>query len=195
MSLNETYWSERYKNNQTGWDIGYASPAIINYFSSIKHKNVHILIPGGGNGYEAEALYKMGFENLYLLDITDEPLLNFAGRNADFPKKQLLKEDFFMHSGQYDYIIEQTFFCALKPDLRRQYVEKMSELLKPDGILVGLLFNRVFDKNGPPFGGTQSDYLTLFEDHFKVLTISESAESIPERLRHELFIELQPLEI
>ncbi|HAU55060.1 MAG TPA: SAM-dependent methyltransferase, partial [Sphingobacterium sp.] len=29
--LDENYWDERYKTKSTGWDIGYASPAIINY--------------------------------------------------------------------------------------------------------------------------------------------------------------------
>jgi len=69
---------------------------------------------------------------------------------------QVLLGDFFNHKGEYDLIIEQTFFCALPPTMRQKYVWKMHELLAKDGILAGLLFNRKFEVS-PPFGGSQEE--------------------------------------
>lgn len=72
----------------------------------------------------------------------------------------MIQQDFFAHQGKYDLIVEQTFFCALDPTLRPVYVQHMEELLKENGKLVGLLFDREFE-GGPPFGGTQSEYRSL----------------------------------
>jgi len=38
--------------------------------------------------------------------------------------------------------LEQTFFCSFKPENRDKYRDKILSLLKPDGKLVGVLFNR-----------------------------------------------------
>ncbi|WP_231576788.1 hypothetical protein [Sphingobacterium sp. IITKGP-BTPF85] len=31
--LDQNYWNTKWQNNQTGWDIGYASPAITAYMA------------------------------------------------------------------------------------------------------------------------------------------------------------------
>lgn len=42
-------------------------------------------------------------------------------------------------------LMEQTFFCAINPSLRKDYVAKMHELLAPNGKLVGVLFDKEFE--------------------------------------------------
>ena len=37
---------------ETGWDIGYVSTPIKEYFNQVKNKELKILIPGGGNSYK-----------------------------------------------------------------------------------------------------------------------------------------------
>ncbi len=68
--MNKTYWEDRYTNNQIGWNIGYASTPLRTYFDQIKDKSLKILIPGAGNGYEAEYLWNNGFKNVYVLDFS-----------------------------------------------------------------------------------------------------------------------------
>ena len=70
--LDQNFWNNRWISGQTGWDIGYASPAITDYFSKVEDKNAKILIPGCGNAYEAQALFDMGFTDITILDISDE---------------------------------------------------------------------------------------------------------------------------
>lgn len=98
-----------------------------------------------------------------------------------------MQADFFTYQGQYDLIIEQTFFCAIQPAMRERYVSKMYELLKPTGRLVGLLFNRVFEK-GPPFGGSKTEYEKLFCSAFEYKTFAECYNSVKPRSGSELFI-------
>ena len=54
--LDVAFWNNRWATGQTGWDIGYASPAITTYLQQYENKNAAILIPGCGNAHEAEFL-------------------------------------------------------------------------------------------------------------------------------------------
>jgi len=185
--LDKAYWENRYKANETGWNIGYASPPIKEYIEQLKDKSVSILIPGAGNSFEAELLWNKGFTNTYVLDIAKQPLINLKNRVENFPKEQLLQQNFFELDQTFDLIIEQTFFCALSPNLRKQYVEKMFQLLKPNGKLAGLLFDFPLTESGPPFGGSLNEYETIFSKYFKIKTLERSTNSIKERQGKELF--------
>ncbi|MEK6480825.1 methyltransferase domain-containing protein [Catalinimonas sp. 4WD22] len=189
--LDENYWSQRYLNEQTGWDIGQASPPIRHYVDQINQKSLSILIPGSGNAYEASYLYKKGFSKTFILDISKLPLNRFKAQNPDFPENQILHHDFFTLNGSFDLIIEQTFFCALNPELRPQYVEKMLNLLKPGGKLVGLLFDDPLYQDHPPFGGNKQEYLSLFQSRFIVKTFEKCYNSIAPRQGREFFMILQ----
>ena len=186
-NLNSEYWSNRYNENQIGWDLGEISPPIKAYIDQLEDKNLNILIPGCGLGHEAEYLFNKGFYNTNVLDFASEPILNFQNRNSKFPKEQLFIQDFFEHIGQYDLIIEQTLFCAIDPLLREKYAKKMLELLKPKGKLVGLLFNKDF-QNGPPFGGNKTEYLTYFSPYFNSIYMENAYNSIKPRQDSEFFI-------
>ena len=188
---NKTYWDEKYADNKTGWDIGYISTPLQSYFDQIKNKEISILIPGAGNAYEAEYLFNNGFRNVTIIDIAVQPLLNLKHRIPQIEDKFLVQEDFFDHKGSYDLIIEQTFFCALDPCLRVAYAKKMKELLILDGKLVGVLFNRSFNHDGPPFGGSIVEYENIFIRYFNIRTLSTSYNSILPRQEQEVFINFE----
>lgn len=187
--LNKEYWSKRYQENQTGWDITYANPVLINKAKEYP-KSSKILIPGAGNAHEAEELFKLGFTNVYVLDWAQEPLDNLKNRCPDFPMDQLIQGDFFEHSGEYDLIIEQTFFCALDPSLRERYSKKMFDLLNDGGVLYGVMFDKEMP-DGPPYGGCIKEYNTLFIRSFSNVKIEKCKDSISPRLGAECFIEVQ----
>ncbi|MGB0431897.1 MAG: methyltransferase domain-containing protein, partial [Bacteroidia bacterium] len=170
MKLNEDYWSFRYQTDQIGWDLGVISTPLKQYIDQLENKSQSILIPGCGNAYEAEYLLNNGFKNVTLVDISNVLIEQLKERfYPDFEGRlNLIHGDFFEISGQYDLIIEQTFFCALDPQLRNEYADKMNKLLVPNGKLVGVMFNRQFEKQGPPFGGTKDEYIEYFDHHFKL---------------------------
>jgi len=190
MDLNKNFWDLRYQNNEIGWDIGYISTPLKKYIDQLTDKNIKILIPGGGNSYEAEYLNNLGFKNVFVIDISPTALTNLKNRVPDFPKNHLINIDFFKLNNSFDLILEQTFFCALTPKLRDNYVLKMNQLLRPNGKLVGLLFNIPLNKDRPPFGGTKKEYLSYFKTYFKIEIMELSYNSISERTNNELFIKL-----
>ena len=185
---NKKYWENNYKTNQIGWDIGYASPPITNYIDQLKNKEISILIPGAGNAYEAEYLFRKGFKNINILDIAKQPLENLKKRIPPFPDKNLIQDDFFKHDQTYDLIIEQTFYCAISPKLRSDYADKIHKLLNKGGKLVGLLFDFPLTEEGPPFGGSLEEYKNTFSKQFNIKILETSFNSIKPRLGRELFI-------
>ncbi|WP_246035925.1 methyltransferase [Winogradskyella algicola] len=185
--FDRSYWELRYEENKTGWNIGYASLPIKEYIEQLEDKSATILIPGAGNSYEAQLLWNNGFINTFVLDIAKQPLENLKNRVETFPNNQLLHQDFFELNKTFDLIIEQTFFCALNTDLRNQYAEKMYQLLKPNGKLVGLFFDFPLTESGPPFGGSIEEYKSIFGKYFKIKTLERATNSIKERQGKELF--------
>ncbi len=185
-TLDDNFWSNRYEQKNTGWDLHKASPPLKAFIDKWQNKESRILIPGCGNAYEADYLLKKGFSHITLLDIS-HILVNHLQEHFSGLPVQILHQDFFDHEGDYDLILEQTFFCALNPDLRQSYATKMKSLLVPGGMLAGVLFNRDFD-GGPPFGGSLPEYRKLFEPLFKIKRLEPCYNSVKARQHTEAFL-------
>jgi hypothetical protein len=186
--MDNNYWNQRYLEEQTGWDIGYPSTPLKEYIDQLSDKNIRILIPGCGNAYEGEYLHQQGFTNVTLADFAEESKTRFLKRVPTFPKENFIVGDFFELKGQYDLILEQTFFCAIDPKLRNNYAKKMRELLTSKGKLVGVLFNLPDKIDGPPFGGSIDEYQNVFSKYFTHVSIKPCYNSIKPREGNEVFI-------
>ncbi len=190
--LNNEYWSNRYLQQDTGWDAGSITPPLREYIDQLTDKTISILVPGCGNSHEAAYLLQQGFSNITLIDISSVLCEKLEQEFAAYLQHGLtiLCADFFEHDGQYDLVLEQTFFCALDPSLREAYAQKMSAVLRPGGKIVGLLFNKSFE-GGPPFGGNETEYRQLFQKDFDILEMEPCYNSIAPRMGAEVFIRLQ----
>ncbi len=190
------FWQQRYKQDNIGWDMGEVSPPLKAYIDQLPDsaKDQAILVAGAGNAYEVGYLHEQGFTNVTLVDFALAPIEAFAERYPDFPAEHLLCADFFDLSPeqyQFDWILEQTFFCAINPSRRDEYVQQMALLLKPKGKLVGLLFAKDFGREEPPFGGSKTEYQQRFGRHFDIEIMEPSHNSHPARQGHELFIKMR----
>ncbi len=193
MKQLKEFWENKYLNESTGWDIGYASPPLTTYIDQLPNKDIKILIPGAGNAYELIYLIAAGFTNVYIVDIAKPPLDRIKVQLPHYPQDRIIEGDFFnLDLSDFDLILEQTFFCALDPDLRPQYVHKMKQLLKPTGKLVGLLFTFPLTESGPPYGGSPEEYKALFGDHFNFKVLEVAYNSIKPRANKELFFIFEP---
>ena len=192
MNFDEQYWTERYDAGKDGWDLGCISPPIKEYIDQLTNKDIKILIPGAGISHEAEYIHNQGFTNLYVCDISNVPLDNLKDRVTSFPIDNLIHRNFFEIQDEFDLVLEQTFFCALNPLLRQDYIEQMSKIIKPKGSLIGLLFSMEFDKEGPPFGGVINKYKAMFSKKFDIRVITPCTNSIESRMGSELFINMRP---
>ena len=191
MDLSADFWDNRYQTNDVGWDLGTISPPLKAYFDQLTNLDLKILIPGGGNSYEAEYLFNKGFKNVYVVDLSQTALDNLIARVPDFPSSNLILNNFFDLNMTFDLIIEQTFFCAINPSLRADYAKKASDILNVNGKVAGLLFDATLNTTHPPFGGSKTEYLGYFKPYFDIKIMDDSYNSIKPREGRELFFIIQ----
>lgn len=187
--MEKEFWDARWESKSTGWDMGQVSPPLKAYIDQLIDKNIRILIPGCGNAYEAQYLMEKGFNNTFIVEISKGAIASFKARYQDFPEAHIFHQDFFElnPAKKYDLILEQTFFCAIQPEKRKDYAVKMKELLKSEGKLAGLMFDFPLD-SGPPFGGSIKEYKTYFEHLFTIELMERAHNSIEPRQERELFV-------
>jgi len=183
--MNNYNWEQRYRDQNTPWTLNQVSPPIKAYFDQYKLTG-KILIPGCGTGFEAQYLYDLGYD-VYVLDISQTAIETFKTKFPNFPEDRIYCQDFFDHHQNYDLILEQTFFCALLPELRKNYVEQTSKLLSNNGKLIGLFFEGEGKDTKPPFKLPMETYKTLFKTKFITQNIEPCYNSIKPRQGSELF--------
>lgn len=186
------FWEDRYRQKQTGWDVGQITTPIKEYLQQLTDKTIPVLIPGCGNAHEAEWMIANGYPNVTLVDISEWVVNELREKFSAIPSSNLkiLNQDFFALNGKFDLILEQTFLCALPPQLRTDYANKIFELLSENGKLVGVLFDRTFE-GGPPFSGSIQEYRDLFKEKFEIIKLESCYNSIPPRKGSEAFVKLK----
>jgi hypothetical protein len=183
-----SYWEDRYNQDDSPWDLREASPPLVHFLNSWQDHHASVLIPGGGRGYELDWMMQQGFSKVKLIDWSQSALDMLKQRHPHLSNEQLICQDFFQHRQKYSLILEQTFFCALPPEMRPQYAAHMSELLSPNGVLAGVWFDFPLTEKGPPFGGSAAEYRQLLDPYFIIESISPCVQSHPSRSGKELFI-------
>ncbi len=83
--MNDKFWTKKYETNKIGWDLGEVSPPLKSYFDQLENKELKVLIPGVGNAYEAEYLFNLGFQNVFVVDLSKVALENLKKRVPKFP--------------------------------------------------------------------------------------------------------------
>ena len=177
-------WQRHYEENDLGWDLGQVAPPFVKLWQEEKLPLGKVLVPGCGRGHEVVFLAENGF------DVT---AIDFSSGAVTYLKNALKKrnlegrilhQDFFSldesHEGVYDLVLEQTFFCAIPPRQRQDYVLKVSRMLKPGGMLVGLFYHT--DKQGgPPYNTTREDIETHFSENFEIQELDKTSLSSEQR--------------
>jgi len=190
MQLDRDFWNSRYASGEMGWDVGEPSRPLKEFIDTLTDPDLRILIPGCGSAHEAQYLWEKGFRNVYLIDIAPLALESFAERVPDFPKENLICGDFFSHEGQYDLILEQTFFCAIDPSLRERYAHQVHRLLVDGGELAGVMFGVPMNDDKPPYGGSKEAYLEYFSPLFSEVSMEPCMNSIVPRMGSELWVHM-----
>ena len=177
-------WQRHYEEKDLGWDLGQVAPPFVKLWQEEKLPLGKVLVPGCGRGHEVVFLAENGF------DVT---AIDFSSGAVTYLKNALKKrnlegrilhQDFFSldesHEGVYDLVLEQTFFCAISPKQRRDYVLNVSRILKPGGILVGLFYH-TDEQGGPPYNTTREDIEMHFSKKFEIQELDKTSLSTEQR--------------
>ena len=191
MKHGKNYWENRYEDLSTGWDLGHPSLPLTTIIDTLLDKDIKILIPGAGNSYEAIYLIESGFTNVTVLDIASQPLESIKKQFELNNHIKTVQNDFFQHTGKYELILEQTFFCALEPRFRESYIEKCHDLLNENGHVKGVLFDFNSQRTEPPYTGNKEEYIKLFENKFDIIEMNRCQTSEDSRKGKELLINMK----
>jgi hypothetical protein len=154
----------------------------------------NVLIPGCGRGYDVALLACDSKRSVIGLDMSStcvEESNKYLQKvlTAEASAK-VLCEDFFEHQGNYSFVYDYTFFCAILPSRRIEWASKMSSLIVKGGYLLTLQFplshyGTIHPKDqpldytrGPPFLLTKSMYDDLLLQNFEKI----EEDNVPEEM-------------
>ncbi|HIK46282.1 MAG TPA: methyltransferase domain-containing protein [Leptolyngbyaceae cyanobacterium M65_K2018_010] len=189
--LNPDAWERRYQEGTTHWDLGQPAPALRALLESAAAPPAGTAIAlGAGRGHDALLFAQRGFQ-VTAVDFAPSAMQILAQEAATLNLSlKLLERNIFdlvpEFTGQFNYVIEHTCFCAIDPALRPAYVQLVADLLAPQGELLAVFFthNR---PGGPPFGVTKAELQQLFAPYFDLLTLEPALVSVPSRQGEEHF--------
>lgn len=203
MNLNDNEGGRDWENM---WSLGVSrgerfdalvcQPALANMISSGAFTRPdgpagEALVPGCGRGYEVHALAASGaFFKATGMDISrtgiEEAMKHAKESNAD-NRAEFVVGDFFeseRNAGRFRLVVDYTFLCAIKPEMRKKWAEIMFEVLEDGGELVTLMFplKKAVEEGGPPHGLSIALYHELLEPvGFKAI---ESPAILPDDMCH-----------
>jgi len=147
------HWEQRYQNGETGWDRGIVSPALSQWLEQgVLLRPGRILIPGCGRGHEVVELARLGFA-VTAIDIAPSACMHLEQELAAARvSAEVVCGDLFEYkaTSPFDVIYEQTCLCAITPEQRPAYENKLYDWLKPGGVLLALMM-QTGHAGGPPF--------------------------------------------
>lgn len=175
------FWNTRYLKDETPWDFD-GIPADLREFLKKRGKGAKVLIPGCGSGHEIKAFAEAGYE------VT---ALDFSSFAVDRAKRMVGPEladnvllgDFFQYDfpgESFDLIYERAFVCSLLPDRRPAYRDRLAQLLKYRGLLIGYYYyKQPVEADGPPYGFAWGTADELFSRYFILVKDVPVNDSLP----------------
>ena len=183
------YWEQRYQENTAKWDIGMAAPPFASLLASINAPIAgKTAVLGCGQGHDALLFAKHDFDTIGFDFAPSAIALGQKLSTTMGISMQFLQRDIFglpnEFPASFDYIVEHTCFCAIRPEQRPDYVKMVRYILNPTGELIALFFvhNR---PDGPPFGSTVAEIIELFSSDFDTSNIRQVENSIASRQGEE----------
>ena len=196
-------WDERYRQGDTPWDKGRASPALIAWLQENRGlMRGSVLVPGCGTGHDVRAIasaepksYPLGIDisKTAIQECWQKKVLGherYEEENLFSLPKELL--------GTCDWLWEHTCFCAIDPSKRPAYVSAAAACLKPEGSLLGIFYlnprrNDSQPTDGPPYGTTVEELESLFlaDGIFSMVETMAPQKCYPEREGREQLLLLR----
>ena len=187
------FWKQRWQENQIGFHLDQVNPLLEKFCSALKlAPGAQVFVPMCGKsvdmlwlanagygvtGVECSELAIQSFFTEHKLPCTrsiDHALQSYQSKNID-----LLHGDFF--DLQTDIlscvaaVYDRAALIALPPDMRKNYVEKLFDVLPPTASL--LLITLAYDQalmSGPPFSVTESEVQALYGKRFTIHMLQQT---------------------
>jgi len=178
-------WEADYERGTDGWDLGGPTPVFKRLASSDQFQAGRMIVLGAGRGHDAREFARHGFQ-VTAVDFTPYAVHEMQRLAEPHAPVEILQHDLFTLprelNDSFDYVLEYTCFCAIDPQRRSEYTDRVTHLLKPSGIYIDLAFPLDDHAGGPPFAVSMPEVLTLFSARgFTLLRRETPTDSVPQR--------------
>ena len=160
------FWDARYTEGEPPWSHREVPVNLHEYLESAVPGRV--LIPGCGVGYSVPPFARAGWD-VTALDFSPAAVEQARSRLGELGRRVLLT-DYFQHDfglEKFDLCYEQSFLCALPPKVWPSYATRVSQLLRPGGLLLGTFFFGE-EPDPPPYPLDDPRAKELFGDKFSL---------------------------
>ncbi len=172
-------WRERWLIGRTGWDQGQAHGAMRRL---LEHASLEGRLPTGARIFSAgcgrahnEAWLAGHGYSVDAVDAVPEAIEGARALYSEVPHLHLDVADVFAMAAPtqlYDAVFDRAMLCALQPQHRAAYVQKVSEKLQEGGLVMAILFRATRSPDGPPFSGNEDAARELFAPRFDLVHAS-----------------------
>mgnify|MGYP001230025883 FL=1 len=186
------FWEDLYQTDDDKWDLKDSTPIFKKLANELSLGDLCII--GCGRGYDAIEFAKKGFK-VTAIDFAPYAISSLMemSKIEDVDLKIIQKNifdllpDFF---NSFDYVIEQTCFCAIHPSRRKEYEIIVRGILKTGGHLVGLWFplDKDLAEEGPPYGTSIEEVKSTFDSGWEIIKEEFSEYSIKPRKGREKLV-------
>jgi hypothetical protein len=177
-SAQPDFWSERYASGKTPWKMDHVPARLAAFIRSLQTDS-DVLIPGCGEDYRTiEAFHRAG----HRVTAIDFSAVAVERTKKTLPElgQRIILGDFFRHdfgSARFDLLYERTFLCSLPPRLWNDYAARVSELLRPHGLLAGFFFYGE-ESDPPPYPLTENKAAEIFGTRFDLINTEPVTDSL-----------------
>ena len=191
------FWEDLYISGDATWDLGGSTPIFESISKDISPGKICII--GCGKGHDAVMFAKKKFE-VTAIDFAPSAIsyLNHLAADAKVDIHAINTDIFNLSNeyyNQFNYVIEQTCFCAINPTMRNNYEQLVFNLLIKGGLLIGLWFplDKNISEGGPPWATSIDEVKNLFSTRWEIESDEFSSLSIKPRKDREKLIVFKKL--
>lgn len=168
-------WRERWLTGRTGWDQGRPHDQLDRLLQHARLEGrlppeARIFSAGCGRAHHEAWLARQGYR-VDAEDAVPEAIAEALALYGNQPGLALKAADVFgddSGAGVYDAVFDRAMLCAINPQHRPAYVEKISRKLVPGGLVLAILFRRTRSPEGPPFAVDEAEAFRLFAAQFEL---------------------------
>ena len=189
--MDHDFWRQRWQQNEIGFHQELINPWLAYYYGQMgpppeKRAELCVFVPLCGKTRDMLWLAQNGYKvvGLELCDIAVKAFFEESNLSPDIEESgehthyitdniRIVQGDFFSITpeqlGPVTDVFDRASLIALPPDMRKQYAEKMTELLSPGTrtLLVTLTYPQ-HEMDGPPFSVSEDEVHELYGEHFKI---------------------------
>jgi methyl halide transferase len=186
------FWDALYAGGGDGWDLGAASPPLVDVVGRTPPPRGRVAVLGCGRGHDARFLAARGYEVVGYDFSTAAVTAARALARRDGVDVRFEQRDIFTLAldapHAFDGVWEYTCFCAIDPARRDEYVRTVASVLRPGGWLLACFFPVRAGGGGPPFAVSRAEVRRRLAGSFRIERAQPPLRSVRPRQGREWLV-------